>query len=119
LARYENLAIVRPMSAPPSPTAHLSCAVCGSCDARTLSSTALASGALVVVCGSHAVAHGRLDRPASTVSELRARLEDRRTSHDRRDARDSRLGESDALADGLAAAFAGERRSPLGRRAEM
>jgi hypothetical protein len=95
----------------PSSVAH-SCAVCGSSDSRTLSSTALASGALVIVCGSHAVAHARAGRSAGSVSELRAMLVERRAANDRRDAY---VGETDELAQSLAAAFNAERRGP-GRR---
>jgi hypothetical protein len=118
LANRENLAIVGPMFAQPSSTAPLSCSVCGSRDARTLSSTALASGAIVVVCGSHAVAHARESRPARTVAELRTLLSERRASRDRRDGHDGRLGEPDELAQGLAAAFADDRRGPGLRRAD-
>jgi hypothetical protein len=106
------------MFAQPSSTAILSCSVCGSRDARTLSSTALASGAIVVVCGSHAVAHARESRPARTAAELRTMLGERRGSPDRRDGHDGRLGEPDELAQGLAAAFAEDRRVPGRRRAE-
>jgi len=91
------------------------CVVCGSSDARTLSTTPLASGAMVTVCGSHAVAHARASRAAGTVRELRSMLCDRRESDDRRDRTDRYLGETDELASSLTAAFSGERRGP-GRR---
>jgi hypothetical protein len=92
-----------------------SCSVCDSTDARTLSTTALASGAIVVVCGSHEVAHSRASRPARTVRELRAVLGDRR---ERRDRRDLSPAETDALAQALAAAFSAERRARGRRRAD-
>jgi hypothetical protein len=96
----------------------LSCSVCGSHDARTLSSTALASGAVVVVCGSHAVAHAREARAARSIAELRTMLGDRRASDDRRDVHDPRHGEPDLLAQDLAAAFSSDRRGPGRRRAD-
>jgi len=110
LAHAKKLAIVATMlaTAHPSP----SCCVCGSVDARTLSSTALASGAIVIVCGSHAVAHARASVPARTVRELRGMLGERRAPQGRRD---SYHGEIDELARSLSAAFTGERRS-VGRR---
>jgi hypothetical protein len=95
----------------PSSVAH-SCVVCGSSDSRTLSSTALASGAVVIVCGSHAVAHARATRSAGTVGELRAMLAERRGKKGRRDALPL---ETDELAQSLASAFNAERRGP-GRR---
>jgi hypothetical protein len=93
----------------------LACSVCGSQDARSLASTALASGAMVVVCGSHAIAHARLIHPARTIAELRIILGERRETDERRAARNTRFGEADELAQGLAAAFAPDRRG-LGRR---
>lgn len=91
------------------------CSVCGSTDARTLSTTPLASGSIVVVCGSHAVAHARLGRPAETVAELRKTLADRR---DRDDRRDRRPGDVDELAASLASAFTAERRGQGRRRVD-
>jgi hypothetical protein len=99
------------MPVQPRPAQPLQCVVCGSHDARTLSSTALASGAVVIICGSHALAHGRLDRPARSVSELRTMLGERRAPNDRRDC------ETDELARQLARAFNPERRI-AGRRRE-
>lgn len=87
------------------------CAVCSSADARTLSSTALESGAVVIVCGSHALAHSRGDRPARTVHELVAMLGERREAS----RRGAYLGEVDELAEALSSGFTPERRL-LGRR---
>ena len=97
------------MPAPLCPSDPFSCAVCGSQDARSMSSTALSSGSVIIVCGSHATAHGRLRRPARTVTELRAMLSERRglPGHDRRAAG------SDELAESLALAFSPERRRSL------
>lgn len=88
------------------------CVVCGSQDARILSSTALSSGATVVVCGSHALAHGRQKRPARSVSELRAVLTERRSPSDRR------ASVTDELAQSLTLAFNADCRdgAPSGRR---
>jgi len=99
------------MSVQPRPSHPLECVVCGSHDARTLSSTTLASGAVVIVCGSHALAHGRLGRPARSASDLREMLGERRSPADRRD------GDTDELARDLALAFNPERRT-AGRRRE-
>jgi len=100
------------MDAHRSPSGSRACAVCGSVDARTLSSTTLASGVVLTVCGSHAVAHARAPRQARTVADLRALLADRRESQDRRG---RHAGEVDELAQSLAAAFRADRRGP-GRR---
>jgi hypothetical protein len=89
-----------------------SCAVCGSNDARTLTHTVLASGAVVIVCGSHAVAHARAPLAASSTHELRAMFGERRGARDRR--RPGRT-DLDELASLLASAFIGERRG-AGRR---
>ncbi len=56
------------------------CAVCGTTDTRTLSTTTLEDGARVTVCGSHKVAHRRAERMARSVDELRLLLCDRRVS---------------------------------------
>ncbi len=102
----------RAPSGSPASSRAPSCAVCGSSDARTLSSTALASGAVVLVCGSHAVAHSRAERVARTVRELRAMLGERRSPRDRRD---GQPGEADELAQCLSVAFSTrERRKPDG-----
>jgi hypothetical protein len=99
------------MLAPATSTTPLTCSVCGSRDARTLSSTTLESGAVVVVCGSHALAHARLGRPTRSVSELRATLKDRRATDERRLGRDATFGEPDELAEELSRAFSEDRRS--------
>lgn len=79
------------------------CVVCGARDSRVLTKTRLATGDVVVVCGSHELAHLRADAPAATVAELRALVGDRRTDRERR-------AEADELALHLHLAFAGERR---------
>lgn len=56
------------------------CAVCGTSDVRVLAATRLLGGELVIVCGSHKVAHQRSERIASTVSELRVLVGERRQS---------------------------------------
>jgi len=106
------------MTAQASSTDPLSCSVCGSRDARSLASTALASGAMVVVCGSHAIAHARQIHPARSITELRSVLGERRETDERRDSRNASLGEVDELAQGLSAAFAPDRRGPGRRRAD-
>ena len=88
------------------PSSDASCAVCASSDRRSLTTTPLASGALVVVCGSHAVAHARVDGAARSVAELRAMLGERRDRHRRGDSAD----EVDELARSLSAGFCPERR---------
>lgn len=60
------------------------CVVCGARDARVLSTTRLARGDVVVVCGSHEVSHGRAGRVAASVAELRVLVGDRRARKDRR-----------------------------------
>jgi hypothetical protein len=90
-----------------------SCAVCGSQDARTLSTTPLASGAAVIVCGSHAVAHARAGYTARSVRDLRAMLAERRTTKDRRGSYKSAI---DAVAQSLSITFKDER-CGAGRRA--
>lgn len=87
------------MMAAPSPH----CVVCGLRDARALTHVRLSGGAKATVCGTHALMHRR-DGRASTPSELRTMLRDRRE-------RTRRAGEHDELAQGLADAFAGQRRS--------
>jgi hypothetical protein len=56
------------------------CAVCGTSDVRVLAATRLLGGELVIVCGSHKVAHQRSERIAATVDELRGLVGDRRRS---------------------------------------
>jgi len=85
------------------------CVVCGARDARVLAKTRLATGEVVIVCGSHELAHLRADAPASTIAELRALVGDRRTERERR-------AEGDELALHLHLAFAGERRTRDERR---
>jgi hypothetical protein len=54
------------------------CVVCGQADERSLSTTRLASGDLVVVCGTHELMHRRSERKATSALALRAMLRDRR-----------------------------------------
>jgi len=89
---------------------HSSCAVCGSVDERSLSTTTLADGKGVVVCGSHQLAHVRSVRRARSVGELVSLTEDRRNGIDRR------ARPHDALAAILASAFAGGRLRQSDRR---
>lgn len=56
------------------------CCVCGTGDVRVLAATRLLGGDLVIVCGSHKVAHSRSDRIASSVDELRELVGERRRS---------------------------------------
>jgi hypothetical protein len=61
--------------------AQTSCVVCGTTDARLLSTTTLENGGRVVVCGSHKVAHRRAERMARSIDELRLLLSDRRVAN--------------------------------------
>lgn len=56
------------------------CAVCGTSDVRVLAATRLLGGDLVIVCGSHKVAHQRSERIASSIDELRDLVGERRQS---------------------------------------
>jgi hypothetical protein len=58
--------------------ANVSCTVCGTNDVRVLAATRLLGGELVIVCGSHKVAHQRSERIAATVEELRELVGERR-----------------------------------------
>ncbi len=82
-----------------------SCVVCGVSDSRVLTTTRLAAGELVVVCGSHELAHRRahVESPVRTVTQLRALVGDRRTDRERRT-------EGDELALHLQLAFSSDRR---------
>jgi hypothetical protein len=95
----------------PSPDPSFSCAVCGLSDARALTTTPLASGALAVVCGSHALAHGRADRIAESLDDLARMFGERRV----RLRRAAYPGEVDELARALSAGFSPDRRR-VGRR---
>jgi hypothetical protein len=59
---------------------HGSCCVCRERDARALTTTRLASGEVVVVCGTHELMHRRLAQPARSEAELRSALRQRRSS---------------------------------------
>jgi hypothetical protein len=80
-----------------------SCVVCGEQDARALALVALDGGTSVVLCGSHALIHGRSGGRARSVAELRRLLAERRGRRDRREA-------GDELGEALTSAFQGEKR---------
>lgn len=61
-------------------SAKTACVVCGVTDARVLSTTRLAEGERVVVCGSHKTAHHRSNVIAGTIEELKKLTADRRAS---------------------------------------
>jgi hypothetical protein len=87
-----------------------SCCVCGASDARALVDVLLPGATNVgptraTLCGSHALMHRRAPAQASSVSELRRVLSDRRGRRDRRD-------DQDELGAALNAAFNGDRRGP-------
>jgi hypothetical protein len=86
------------------------CVVCGSSDARALSTTTLADGSEVEVCGTHALSHERAGGAARTISDLVALTEERRLFVDRRSVAD------DDLAAALAEAFAPRRTRGADRR---
>jgi hypothetical protein len=88
-------------AAPPQPGA---CCVCGTRDARLLMMVELRGGAAATLCGSHALLHSRMGAEATTVTELRESMTDRR-SYERR-----AIGEGDELAEKLTAAFTRDRR---------
>ncbi|HEY8039761.1 MAG TPA: hypothetical protein VIF15_08215 [Polyangiaceae bacterium] len=81
------------------------CCVCGQTDARALVEVSLRGGAKATLCGSHAVMHRRSTAQATSATELRALLRDRRGRRDRRE-------EGDELGAALTAAFSGNRRGP-------
>ena len=89
------------------------CAVCGDRDARALSSTRLAGGEQVTVCGTHELMHRRATATARSLAELRALVMNRRTTADRRG---GCAEEHDELGQKLALAFSGDRRMLLERR---
>jgi hypothetical protein len=74
-----------------------------------LSSTRLAGGTVVTVCGSHELAHLRADAPAKSIEDLRILVGDRRTERERRT-------DADELALHLSLAFSGDRRGSRERR---
>jgi hypothetical protein len=85
------------------------CAVCGLTDARALTTTSLADGTDVVVCGSHELTHRRAGLSARTAAELATLATERRRRH-------RRVPPSDELAGMLSDAFAGTRRVDRERR---
>jgi hypothetical protein len=86
------------------------CCVCKASDSRTLVDVSLVGGAKTTLCGSHALLFRRSREVARTPAEVVALLGERRHRRERR-------SEGDALADSLAAAFAGDRRAADRRRA--
>lgn len=87
------------------------CAVCGHADTRALTTTMLATGEMVPVCGNHALMHDRATRKAGSTKELMKLAGERRDRKDRRD------GTADELGARLIAAFSGDRRRTDERRA--
>jgi hypothetical protein len=83
--------------------------VCGTCDERALTTTRLASGDLVVVCGTHELMHKRAGRVAKTLSELRGMVKEKRLGRDRR-------AKGDELGSELESAFSPHRRTADRRR---
>lgn len=81
------------------------CVVCGLSDARQLATIALKGGETAVLCGSHALHHGRTGASARSVAELKTSLGERRSTSRRG------TGEVDELAERLTAAFTRERRT--------
>lgn len=67
-------------SSAPAPRVHGSCCVCRERDARALTTTRLASGEVVVVCGTHELMHRRMSTPAKSEAELKGSLRQRRTA---------------------------------------
>lgn len=92
------------------PPATGSCCVCGANDARSLVAVHLVNGVRSTLCGSHAVMHARTGAKATSESELRDLLQDRRARSERRE-----LG--DELGAALMQAFRDERRERDRRRA--
>ncbi len=87
------------------------CAVCGLCDVRALVTLRLAGGVQVTVCGTHELMHRRMGGVTRTLSELRAKMKERRRPAERRESIPG-----DELGMALSAAFAGERRAQSRRR---
>lgn len=85
------------------------CTVCGARDERALTTTRLSNGDLAVVCGTHELMHKRCSRPATSISELRGMLKERRLGRDRRTPGDELGGE-------LEQAFSPHRRAADRRR---
>ncbi len=95
----------------PCSSSNIACAVCGHADARALTTTMLATGEMVPVCGNHALMHDRALRKATSAKELSKMAGERRDRKDRRD------GTADELGGRLIAAFCGDRRKTDERRA--
>jgi hypothetical protein len=92
-------------------TAGAACVVCKLSDVRALTTTTLATGANVSVCGTHALIHERAPMRAESVVGLKDIAGNRRERRERRD------GTADELGAQLIAAFSGERRRKNERRA--
>jgi hypothetical protein len=92
-----------------APQVHDPCVVCGMADARALTTTTLADGTRVPVCGSHELTHRRAVVPAGTTAELCGLAAERRRRH-------RRVVASDELAGMLSEAFAPARRGASERR---
>jgi hypothetical protein len=85
------------------------CAICGQADLRALSTTRLARGEVVVVCGTHELMHRRSGRTAESLSDLQAMVRDRREAR-------RRYPIADELGARLMEAFSTNRRSDGDRR---
>ncbi len=83
---------------------HGPCCVCGYSDTRGITTTRLASGEVVVVCGTHELMHRRTENAARTVFELRRLVRERRETRRRGQA-------PDELGARLSDAFMDDRRS--------
>ena len=68
------------------------CVVCGCADGRGLTTTRLARGEVVIVCGTHELIHRRASKRADSVAELRALVRDRRETSRRKLAGDELAG---------------------------
>lgn len=86
------------------------CAVCGDTDVRALTTTRLASGDVLVVCGTHELMHRRASKVARSFEELRDLVRERRGRRERRRPRADELGAA------LDSAFRDERRAAGERR---
>ena len=92
------------------PAPNSCCAVCDITDARTLTTTRLSTGEIVIICGNHELMYKRSSKAAASRAELRGMLRDRRRSYDRRSLQIDELGAQ------LSEAFSDERRAANDRR---
>ncbi len=88
------------------------CVVCGLDDARALTTARLGDGTDASVCGTHYLVHARMTTPATSVTELRSTLREKRRRTERR----GQMAEVDELGAQLAEAFTTERRVGSDRR---